>query len=143
LSRDQPQTFRRGGMRQTSEGWRRSRGDDDDNNEQSEDSSTPVNGSTSWTSRGGSARRGGGSMEQRTKSNDKWNYNDDRSGIHKNKRFAFCFAFIFVFFFKVHRVIMNQINNVVVDGEQIHLCLIVILIHVVHKQNEIVKFLTF
>jgi hypothetical protein len=83
LSRDQPQTFRRGGMRQTSEGWRRSRGDDDDNNEQGEDSPTPVNGSASWTTRGGQTRRGNsnGSMEQRTKSNDKWSYNDDRSGI--------------------------------------------------------------
>jgi hypothetical protein len=81
LSRDQPQTFRRGTTRQASEGWRRSRGDDDDN-EQGEESPTQVNGSASWTSRGGQTRRGSsnsGSMEQRTKSNEKWNYNDDRS----------------------------------------------------------------
>ncbi|CAF4504864.1 unnamed protein product [Rotaria sp. Silwood1] len=78
--REQSQTFRRGSTRQTSDGWRRSRGDDDDSNQQSEDSSTPINSSNSWTSRGGQIRRGGGSMEQRTKSNDKWNSNDDRSG---------------------------------------------------------------
>ncbi len=90
LSRDQPQTFRRGTARQTSEGWRRSRGDEDDNHEQNDDSPTSANGSTSWTSRGGQTRRGGGSMEQRTKSNDKWNYNDDRPGINSNK-FAFLF----------------------------------------------------
>jgi hypothetical protein len=85
LFRDQPQTFRRGTARQTSDGWRRSRGDDDDNNEQGEDSPIPVNGSSSWTSRNGPAKRvnSNGSMEQRTKSNDKWNYNDDRSGINK------------------------------------------------------------
>ena len=35
---------------------------------------------------------------------------------------------------------MNQINNVV-DGEQVLLYLIVILIHVVHNQNEIVRIL--
>lgn len=87
-SREQSQTFRRGGggmsTRQTSEVWRRSRGDDDENNQQGEDSS-PVNGSTSWTSRGGQSRRGAGngSMEQRTKSNEKWASNDDRSGIIK------------------------------------------------------------
>jgi hypothetical protein len=99
LSRDQSQTYRRGGGggggRQTSDGWRRSRGDDDDN-EQSEDSPTPVNGSASWTSRGGQTRRVGGnsgSMEQRTKSNEKWNYNDDRPGIIKIDSF---FSFIHV-----------------------------------------------
>ncbi|UJR14135.1 hypothetical protein I4U23_001129 [Adineta vaga] len=84
--RDQSHTFRRGstnGSRQSSDGWRRSRGDDDDNNEQSEDSPTTTNGSTSWTSRGGQARRGGGStssMEQRTKFSEKWSLNDDRPG---------------------------------------------------------------
>jgi hypothetical protein len=88
LCRDQSQTFRRGGggnTRQPSEGWRRSRGDDDDNNEENEDSPTPVNGSASWTSRGGQTRRGGssGSIEQRTKSNDKWSYSDDRPGTNK------------------------------------------------------------
>ncbi|CAF3691301.1 unnamed protein product [Rotaria sordida] len=84
--REQSQTFRRGTSRQTSDGWRRSRGDDvdDNNNQQNEDSSTPINSSTSWTSRGGQTRRGGGSMEQRTKSNEKWNSNDDRSGPSNN-----------------------------------------------------------
>lgn len=82
---DQSQTFRRGAGRQTSDGWRRSRGDDDDNanGEQSEDPSTPANGSSSWTSsRNGLARRvnSNGSMDQRTKSNDKWSHNDERSG---------------------------------------------------------------
>lgn len=85
MSRDQPQTFRRGAGRQTSDGWRRSRGDDDDNNnnEQAEDSSAPVNGSSSWTSRSGLSRRGAsnGSMEQRTKSSDKWTHSDDRTGM--------------------------------------------------------------
>ncbi|CAF4255406.1 unnamed protein product [Rotaria socialis] len=81
--REQSQTFRRGGgisTRQTSEVWRRSRGDDDENNQQYEDTSTTVNGSSSWTARGGQTKRGGGSgsMEQRTKSNEKWNSNDDR-----------------------------------------------------------------
>jgi hypothetical protein len=86
LLSDPPQTARRGvggTMRQTSDGWRRSRGDDDDNNEQNENSSTPANGSASWASRGGNVRRGGGPIEQRTKSNDQWNYNDDRPGIIK------------------------------------------------------------
>lgn len=41
-------------------------------------------------------------------------------------------------FVKVHQVIMNRINHVVVDGEQIRRCRIVISIHVVHKLNEIV-----
>ncbi|CAF1917971.1 unnamed protein product [Rotaria magnacalcarata] len=83
--REQSQTFRRGGgisTQQTSEVWRRSRGDDDENNQQCEDTSTTVNASSSWTARGGQTKRGGGggsgSMEQRTKSNEKWNSNDDR-----------------------------------------------------------------
>lgn len=81
-SRDQPQTFRRGAGRQTSDGWRRSRGDDDDNNDQGEEPSTSVNGSSSWTSRSGLPRRGAsnGSMEQRNKSNEKWTHTDDRTG---------------------------------------------------------------
>ncbi|CAF3653802.1 unnamed protein product [Adineta steineri] len=89
--RDQSQTFRRGGggggggpgssTRQTADGWRRSRGDDDDSNEQNEDSPTTANGSTSWASRGGSSKRGSSSsMDLRTKSNEKWNSNDDRPG---------------------------------------------------------------
>ena len=84
MFRDQSQTFRRGNTRQTSEGWRRSRGDYDDNHLQNEDSSTSVNSSASWTFRGELTRRGGnsGSMEQRTKSNDKWNHYDDRSGTN-------------------------------------------------------------
>jgi hypothetical protein len=41
----------------------------------------------------------------------------------------------FIFFSKNKKV--NQINNV--DGDRMHLCLIVILIYVVHKLNEIVK----
>jgi hypothetical protein len=99
LSRDQAQPYRRGTTRQTSDGWRRSRGDDDDNNDQGDDSSTPVNGSSSWTSRSGPARRGGsnGSMEQRTKSNDKWSYNDDRSGIEKKLDLFFVSNRTFVF----------------------------------------------
>ena len=113
FSSDQPQTFRRGGgTRQTSEGWRRSRGDDDENNEQDEDSSTPVNGSASWTSRGGQTRRGGGKVDQ-------WNnvQNLMINGIimmidlvYKKKRY-FCFNIFYFFFEKVHRIIMNQINN--------------------------------
>lgn len=86
LCRDQSHTFRRGGggaagsSRQSSDGWRRSRGDDDEN-EQSEESPTGANGSTSWTSRSGQTRRGGSSsMEQRTKSGEKWTHNDERSG---------------------------------------------------------------
>ena len=84
LPSDQSHTFRRGGVsgsRQSSDDWRRSRGDDDDN-EQSEDSPTTANGSTSWTSRSGQARRGGStsSMEQRTKSSEKWSVSDDRPG---------------------------------------------------------------
>ncbi|CAF4138529.1 unnamed protein product, partial [Adineta steineri] len=90
--RDQSQTFRRGGgggggpgssARQTADGWRRSRGDDDDSNEQNEDSPTTANGSSSWASRGGPSKRGGSSsssMDLRTKSNEKWNSNDDRPG---------------------------------------------------------------
>ncbi|CAF3678308.1 unnamed protein product [Adineta steineri] len=91
--RDQSQTFRRGGggggggpgssTRQTADGWRRSRGDDDDSNEQNEDSPTTANGSSSWASRGGPSKRGGSSsssMDLRTKSNEKWNSNDDRPG---------------------------------------------------------------
>lgn len=93
------QSFRRGGgTRQTSDGWRRSRGDEDENNDQNEDSSTTsANGSASWTSRGGQTRRGGGPpLENRTKSNDKWNYNDDRPGIYKNNNFILIFMFIFL-----------------------------------------------
>jgi hypothetical protein len=91
-SSESSQPFRRagggvgpgGGTRQTSEGWRRSRGDDDDANEQNDDV-PPVNGSTTSSLRSGPSRRGGstnvsGSMEQRTKSNEKWNRNDDRPG---------------------------------------------------------------
>lgn len=81
---EQPQSFRRGGgTRQTSDAWRRSRGDEDENQDQNEDSTTPANGSSSWTSRGGQTRRGGGaagSMENRTKSNEKWSHTDDRPG---------------------------------------------------------------
>ncbi|CAF1566550.1 unnamed protein product [Adineta ricciae] len=84
---DRDQSFRRGSAtRQTSDGWRRSRGDEDDdrNNDQNEDPPTGSgNGSTSWTSRGGGqTRRGGGSgsMEHRTKSNEKWSHSDDRPG---------------------------------------------------------------
>lgn len=80
-------------------------------------------------------------MEQRTKSNDKWNYNDDRSGILKTL-FLFYILIIFVSI-KVHQIIMTPINNVEVDGEQIHLHLIVILIHVVHNQDEIVRYFIF
>ncbi|CAM4806474.1 unnamed protein product [Rotaria magnacalcarata] len=93
--REQPQSFRRGGTRQTSDAWRRSRGDEDENHDQNEDPSTSANGSaSSWTYRGGQTRRGGSatgtgggggsgggaSMENRTKSNDKWSHTDDRSG---------------------------------------------------------------
>ena len=81
--RDQPQTFRRGGStRHSSDGWRRSRGDDDENgNEQTQEPSSTANGSSAWNSRGGQTKRGAAaSMEQRTKSNDKWNHGDDRSG---------------------------------------------------------------
>ncbi|CAM4908108.1 unnamed protein product [Rotaria socialis] len=92
--REQPQSFRRGGTRQTSDAWRRSRGDEDENHDQNEDPSTSTNGSaSSWASRGGQTRRGGSStgtggggsggaasMENRTKSNDKWSHTDDRSG---------------------------------------------------------------
>ncbi|CAF1014462.1 unnamed protein product [Rotaria sp. Silwood1] len=83
--REQPPSFRRGGgTRQTSEAWRRSRGDEDENHDQSEDLSPSTNASTSWASRGGQTRRGGGggggSMEHRTKSNDKWSHTDDRPG---------------------------------------------------------------
>ena len=90
LSREPSQAFRRGaggggggGTRQTSEGWRRSRGDEDENNEQGEEAA-PANGSASWTSRGGQTRRGGsgGPMENRTKSNEKWNHTDDRPGTY-------------------------------------------------------------
>ncbi|CAF0949761.1 unnamed protein product [Rotaria sordida] len=81
--REQSQSFRRGGgPRQTSEAWRRSRGDDEENHDQSEDLSPSTNTSTSWTSRSGQTRRGGGggSIEHRTKSNDKWSHTDDRPG---------------------------------------------------------------
>lgn len=59
---EQSQTFRRGTGRQTSDGWRRSRGDDDEH------------------PNGESARRvnSNGSMDQRTKSSDKWSHNDER-----------------------------------------------------------------
>jgi hypothetical protein len=136
ISSEQPSSFRRGGgARQPSEGWRRTRGDDDENNEQNEDSSTPPNGSSSWASRGGQARRGGGSglMDQRTKSSDKWTANDDRPGRYKNIELKFSFS-NFIFFSKNKKV--NQISNV--DGDRMHLCLIVTLINVVHKQNVIV-----
>ena len=81
---EQSQPFRRGGgTRQTMDGWRRSRGDDDENHDHNEDSSMPMNSSSTWTSRSGQTRRSGagGSMEHRTKSNEKWNHADDRSGI--------------------------------------------------------------
>jgi hypothetical protein len=101
---EQSQSFRRGGgTRQTADGWRRSRGDDEENNDQNEDTATPANGSASWTSRGGPARRGGGgggggngSLEYRTKSNDKWNYNDDRPGTEKKIRILFKYFFLFL-----------------------------------------------
>jgi hypothetical protein len=82
---EQSQSFRRGagagGTRQTSEAWRRSRGDEDETNDQNEDP-TPATGSASWTSRGSATRRGGGAgpIENRTKSNEKWTNNDDRPG---------------------------------------------------------------
>lgn len=135
---EQSQPFRRGGgPRQTSEGWRRSQGNDDENNEQNEDSSTQPNGSSSWTSRGGQARRGGGTIENRTKSNDKWSHNDDRPGTYKKEKFSIeNVMFLFLLQKKVHRIVMNPINNV--DGDRMQLYLIVILILVVHKQNAIV-----
>jgi len=82
FSEQSQSSFRRGsGTRQTSETWRRSRGEDDENTEQNDEPTTPSNGSASWTSRGGQTRRGGGSsLEQRTKSSDKWNTNEDRPG---------------------------------------------------------------
>lgn len=93
IFREPSQPFRRGGggARQPLEGWRRSRGDDEENNDQNEDSSTPPSTSHSWTSRGGINRRGAGagSLEQRTKSNEKWTYNDDRSG-REMFHFIFC-----------------------------------------------------
>jgi hypothetical protein len=139
------QSFRRGGggPRQTSDGWRR-RDDEDENNDQNEDSSTPANSSTSWTSRGGQTRRGGigaggGPLENRTKSNEKWTNNDDRPG-----RCQIIFVFNIRFFFlgkKVHRIVMNLINHV--DGERMHLYPIAISIHVVHQEDEIVRFFFF
>jgi hypothetical protein len=52
----------------------------------------------------------------------------------KNPDLRFSYE-ILSFFSKNTKV--NQINNV--DGDRMHLCLIVILINVVHKQNEIVE----
>mgnify|MGYP007031379436 CR=1 FL=1 len=96
FSEQSQSSFRRGsGTRQTSETsetWRRSRGEDDENTEQNDEPTTPSNGSASWTSRGGQTRRGGGSsLEQRTKSSDKWNTNEDRPGKNSAE-----FFFIYV-----------------------------------------------
>lgn len=138
IFREQSQPFRRGGgARQPSEGWRRSRGDDDENNEQNEDSSTPPSTSHSWTARGGASRRGGGagSLEQRTKSNEKWSYNDDRSG-RKLRNSIVIESNALVFLSKNKKA--TRISNV--DGDRMQLCLIVTLIYVVHKRNEIVRF---
>jgi hypothetical protein len=61
--------------------------------------------------------------------------------VDRKKNFFYLKFFIFLRGKKVHRIVMNQINNV--DGDRMQLCLIVILIYDVHKLNEIVRLVFF
>jgi len=82
---------------------------------------------------------------------DQWNIGQNQmiNGIimmidlvdRKKKNFFYLKFFIFLRGKKVHRIVMNQINNV--DGDRMQLCLIVILIYDVHKLNEIVRLVCF
>lgn len=72
----QPTTNRRphANMRNSSDDWRRQKTDEDEHKDSKEDSSTQR------SARNGPTKRLERSMEQRTKSDEKWNSNDHRAG---------------------------------------------------------------